>query len=328
MTPTISVIVPVYNVEKWLGRCVDSILAQTFADFELLLIDDGSKDSSGAICDEYATKDERIRVFHKPNGGVSSARNLGLDNARGEWITFCDADDYVHDHWLEAFITNAIKTDLVITGFEIIDQRSGAKRFCGEDLSGSIESCFDKITNCEMQGSLGNKLFKAKFINEQKLRLDRNIRLREDEEFVFKYLTYCNIVKSIDCPTYVYIEPDWANKYIENLDETIYLYESLFNSLIKFENSEEIKSKSFYCGHLTDLYIKKISKAKWFQDPESLARIRQLINISYEIHPMKSFLKRFVVNCRNDFFASLALTSYLTIRGLLKTIKSGLKYVL
>ena len=77
--PKISVIVPVYNAEKWLRRCVDSILAQTYTDFELLLVDDGSTDGSGAICDEYTAKDSRVRVFHQPNGGVSSARNLGLD---------------------------------------------------------------------------------------------------------------------------------------------------------------------------------------------------------------------------------------------------------
>ena len=94
-TPKISVIVPVYNTEKYLHRCIDSILLQTFTDFELLLIDDGSKDSSGAICDEYASKDNRVRVFHKENGGVSSARNLGLDNAKGEWIAFVDSDDWM-----------------------------------------------------------------------------------------------------------------------------------------------------------------------------------------------------------------------------------------
>ena len=93
MNPKISVIVPVYNVEMFLRRCIDSILAQTFTDFELLLIDDGSKDKSGEICDEYATKDVRIRVFHKQNGGVSSARNVGLNHAIGEYICFCDADD-------------------------------------------------------------------------------------------------------------------------------------------------------------------------------------------------------------------------------------------
>ena len=96
----ISIITPVYNAEKYLRCCIDSIIAQTFTDFELLLIDDGSKDKSGAICDEYAAKDARIRVFHKENGGVSSARNLGLDNAKGEWITFIDSDDWVKQDYL------------------------------------------------------------------------------------------------------------------------------------------------------------------------------------------------------------------------------------
>lgn len=93
--PLISIIVPVYNSEKTLNRCIDSILSQTFHDWELLLIDDGSTDCSGEICDEYAIKDKRVKVFHKGNGGVSSARNVGLNNAKGEWITFIDSDDEI-----------------------------------------------------------------------------------------------------------------------------------------------------------------------------------------------------------------------------------------
>ena len=94
-TPKISVIVPVYKAEAYLRRCVDSILAQTFQDFEVLLIDDGSPDRSGEICDEYARKDRRVRVFHKENGGVSSARNVGIEKALGTWIMFVDADDWL-----------------------------------------------------------------------------------------------------------------------------------------------------------------------------------------------------------------------------------------
>ena len=89
----ISIIVPVYKVEKYLRRCIDSILAQTYQNIEVLLIDDGSPDNSGEICDEYAERDSRVRVFHKPNGGVSSARNLGLKEAKGQYIGFVDADD-------------------------------------------------------------------------------------------------------------------------------------------------------------------------------------------------------------------------------------------
>lgn len=117
MDPKVSVIVPVYNVEKYLHRCIDSILTQTFTDFEVLLINDGSKDRSGEICDEYAKKDSRVKVFHKENGGVSSARNVGLDNARGDLICFCDSDDFVTKDWLALFVKNIDGYDAVITGF-------------------------------------------------------------------------------------------------------------------------------------------------------------------------------------------------------------------
>ena len=99
----ISVIVPVYNSEQTLHRCIDSILGQTYRNFELLLINDGSKDRSGEICDEYARQDSRVKVFHKENGGVSSARNVGLDNARGDWVTFVDSDDWVGDTYLDNY---------------------------------------------------------------------------------------------------------------------------------------------------------------------------------------------------------------------------------
>ena len=116
----VSVIVPVYKAEKWLHRCVDSILAQTMEDFELLLIDDGSPDRSGEICDEYAAKDSRVRVFHKENGGVSSARNLGLDNAQGEWISFVDADDILPEKALSDFLEFASCDVDIICGRSVI----------------------------------------------------------------------------------------------------------------------------------------------------------------------------------------------------------------
>ena len=114
--PTISVIVPVYNTEKYLGECVQSILNQIFTDFELLLIDDGSTDQSGAICDTYALQDKRVKVFHKENGGVSSARNMGLDEARGEWIVFVDSDDWVAPNMYSDMLKQAETTgsDLVM----------------------------------------------------------------------------------------------------------------------------------------------------------------------------------------------------------------------
>ena len=117
--PIISIIVPVYKAEAYLHRCVDSLLIQTFTDFEILLIDDGSPDRSGAICDVYAAKDQRVRVFHKENGGVSDARQFGVDHALGEYIIHADPDDWVDPTMLEELYRKACETDadIVIADF-------------------------------------------------------------------------------------------------------------------------------------------------------------------------------------------------------------------
>ena len=172
--PKISVIVPVYNVEKYLHRCINSILAQTFTDFELLLIDDGSKDNSGAICDEYATRDSRVRVFHKENGGASSARNQGLDNASGEWIAFVDSDDYVLHDFMETYMMMCKDyTDLCICGITPDYSISADYKIekASIDYEGNIKDALLLLLNCQMIGSLCNKLFKRTIIESNSLYL-------------------------------------------------------------------------------------------------------------------------------------------------------------
>lgn len=126
-TPAVSIIVPVYNVSSYLDECIGSILRQSFADFELLLIDDGSTDGSGAICDRWAAKDGRIRVFHKANGGVSLARNMGLQQARGEWIAFVDSDDWVDTSMYEKMYRMAVKENAEICICDFYMTAVGAK---------------------------------------------------------------------------------------------------------------------------------------------------------------------------------------------------------
>ena len=115
----ISVIVPVYNVERYLRQCIESITNQSYKNLQIILIDDGSKDNSGKICDEYAEKDKRVEVIHKENTGVSAARNTGLDNAKGEWITFVDADDWVEKNFCEILIKKATEneSDCIACGY-------------------------------------------------------------------------------------------------------------------------------------------------------------------------------------------------------------------
>ena len=220
--PTISVIVPVYNTEKYLRRCIDSVLAQTYQDFELLLIDDGSKDSSGAICDEYAAQDARVKVFHKENGGVSSARNVGLDNARGEWITFVDSDDYIEENFLKSFEGN-LDADLVV-GNTVLITLPRTKHHCIPfgcymDLEHFISSyLLESILRVPW-----GKLYRANIIVD--LRFNENMRLGEDTLFnlcYFRRITnvsvQCNVLRS----SYVYIElENCCKKYQMSVQESV-----------------------------------------------------------------------------------------------------------
>ena len=158
--PNISIICPVYNAEKYIHKCIDSVLAQTFTDFELLMIDDGSPDCSGRICDEYAEKDSRVRVFHKENGGVASARQVGLDNAIGEYTIHIDPDDWVEPNMLDELYTKAKETDadMVICDYWVNYKKYERYQVSGQHRDNSTLYLKDII--CKYNGSLCNKLIK------------------------------------------------------------------------------------------------------------------------------------------------------------------------
>lgn len=165
----ISVIVPVYNAETYLHRCIDSILSQTFTDFELILVDDGSIDGSGKICDEYALLDKRIRVFHKENGGVSSARNLGLCYAKGKWINFVDADDWILEDALLILI-NKISEDIDV----IITETKNNELISGDEFARGL-------LVYKYSTTLWGKLYRRTIIEDsQALKIPRYIAIGED----------------------------------------------------------------------------------------------------------------------------------------------------
>lgn len=199
----VSIIVPVYNAEKFLHRCIDSILGQTYTAFELLLIDDGSKDSSCTICDEYAAQDARVRVFHKENGGVSSARNLGLDHAQGEWVTFVDSDDYLDKCYLEKFDLCDSKIDLHCCHI----QCEGWEEWVSYPFEDKVWENMPAF----LSGNLHKlnfpfaKLFKLSIINENNLRFDKDIKYGEDTLYVCSYLVYTNKVITYSYDGYHYI---------------------------------------------------------------------------------------------------------------------------
>ena len=191
--PKISIIVPVFNVEQYLPRCIDSILNQSFRNFELLLIDDGSSDNSGNICDRYAKNDFRIKVFHKKNGGVSSARNVGIDNAIGDWIFFSDADDELFPNGLSILYASiGHNVDLVMAGYERYSN-DGKLAYSMPIRSHRILNRKEGVRNMfrplyyEYQGYLWTKLFKREII-QLGVRFDERIYFNEDRLFCVNYL--------------------------------------------------------------------------------------------------------------------------------------------
>lgn len=200
-TPQVSIIVPVYNVEKYLRRCVDSILAQKFLDFEVLLIDDGSTDKSGEICEDYVQKDSRIRVFRKTNGGVSSARNLALDNKKGEWVVFVDSDDYISDNHIHDLLqaTNSNKEIDVVIDYatRIYNNRTEKEKYQERTLTISDVKVLFSEDDLIWHTSPWGKLYKSEIIDKYEIRFPKGMHIGEDACFLFSYLIRCRCVRTI-----------------------------------------------------------------------------------------------------------------------------------
>lgn len=242
--PQISIIVPVYNVEQYLPRCIDSILAQSFDDFELLLVDDGSTDSSGKICDNYTSKDERVYVVHKENGGVSSARNAGLDIAKGKWIYFVDSDDVILPNALETFMSYIkSKSKFVMAGFTIseengilVEQPKGLK-YCELSILEALKEMYVP-SDFRYQGFLWCKLFKREVVQHNHLRFDERISFNEDRLFIVEYLCCCNeYISYTTTPVYNYIMRDcsamgtlnrvYNKKFATDFDAFVLMYKRI-----------------------------------------------------------------------------------------------------
>lgn len=215
--PLISIIVPVYNAESTLIRCLNSLLKQSFEDFELLVVNDGSTDNSLKILRDYERIDDRIVIINKLNGGVSSARNAGLEVVKGEWVAFCDSDDYVEPEWLENFLAVGIDTDLTQQGIIYEHDDMSSTVFCMQnDFGDTLQSKRNLIVylmSNAVYGYLFTKLFKNSIIQNHNIRFNTTSHFREDEEFFSQYLLYVESWQSNDTAAYHYILPDRKKTY-------------------------------------------------------------------------------------------------------------------
>lgn len=196
----ISVIVPIYNAEKYLIECIDSILKQTYTDFELLLVNDGSNDSSAQICDEYSKKDSRIKVFYKRNGGVSSARNLALENIEGDWVTFVDADDMLTKECLEICVNKTKKDNLDLLQF----LHSRSIRYSKND--NKYSKVLNNMDFLEVQHNIciGGTFVKSSIIRDNVIRFNNEMKLAEDQLFVLQSIYFSRRLEIISDVLYIY----------------------------------------------------------------------------------------------------------------------------
>ena len=273
----ISVIVPVYNVEKYLPRCIGSLLRQSFTNFELILVNDGSTDRSGKICDEYAKKDDRIKVIHKPNGGVSSARNSALAEALGKYVAFVDADDWVDPEYLENLLrAMQDNVDLVVSGYkdcekEIVSIESNDRTIQLYQDKFGVEQMFS-LPQINIPVS---KLFILDLIRENAIKFDTKIHFGEDKLFVLEYLNYCKTVRLLKCSNYYYnrlnqnssthrVHDDYSKWLFVCHKKTIELFERFGNFDDKNDKERLIGFNAFYAfnsASKTYVYLPK-EKAK------------------------------------------------------------------
>ena len=195
----VSIIIPIYNTEKYLPRCLDSVLAQTYSDWEAVLVDDGSQDKSSVICEEYSAKDSRFKTYHKNNEGVSSARNLALDHFHGQYIMFIDSDDMLFPNALETMVKYMQDgIDSVCCTYVTTDEYDSLIAYSSTDHFGEVierdkalsDFYIPSFGNC-FNGYLWNRLFRTSIIKDNHLRFREDVHIKEDGLFLVQYLCRC-----------------------------------------------------------------------------------------------------------------------------------------
>ena len=247
--PKVSIIVPVYKAEKYLNRCIDSIIAQTFTNWELLLIDDGSPDRSGDICDEYAKKDIRIRVFHKKNGGVSSARNLGLYNVQGEYVTFVDSDDWIDVNTLNVCFSQIEIYDLDILQFSYT--RNERKLGNVLDFESHVCTLKDYINEKKLLLCVWGTIFSVDVIKQNHIRFNEKMKLAEDQLFVLSCMELSKRIMRIPNILYYYYDNPCSATNNERSEDLIYS---------SFQCIEFKKQHPLFAFRLDDLVLFFIEK--------------------------------------------------------------------
>lgn len=332
MKDLISVIVPIYKVEQYLAKCIESILAQTYRDIEVILVDDGSPDNCGAICDEYSRKDDRIRVLHKENGGLSAARNAGIDVACGAYIAFIDSDDYIAPKMIETLygLIKRDSSDMAICNFSYVDE--SGKRIDKLNAETPIKNevisrknLLEKLINDKSWYYVVavNKLYKKEIFTSIRFPIKK---LHEDEFVIHHIIDMCEKISCIATSLYYYVQRTGSimNKpySIKRLD----IIEAYIDRVSFF-----LEHGSIYCAEKTSYFIlgnlKNARRNLDFKSRESKKRYYQLLGIFKKIYFKKVFKKislkskaHLSVFCISPLAYEMCLIVYAKVLKLVKRI--------
>ncbi len=301
----VSVIIPIYNAEKYIESCINQLRDQTFVHFELILVDDGSTDRSGVICDQYALIDHRIKVVHKKNGGASDARNKGIDVASAEYICFVDIDDFVEKSYLAELYNDFINysnIDLVIQCFiQKWDKKTKVYKLPNNTYIGNISGINNLFLDIDINDFGGPycKLFRRKIIEENHIRFSSNIIYGEDYDFLIRYMPFCRHIRTSSVSNYIYL------MHQGSVSSKIYSFEQEYRGLSQLSMSygqlmncfpgEHIKNKFnetivVYTRRVLDsIYRSKYSRRQRIINYKSISNF-YIANFRKNFHPASNFM--------------------------------------
>ncbi len=290
--PLVSVIVPVYNTKEcYLSKCIKSLTLQDYINIEIILVDDGSNEITAELCDNIAFENDKIKVFHKTNGGVSSARNLGLEKAEGEYILFVDSDDWVDTDYVSTLLnaTQNFNADMAITKFYY--EPSNVVN-CIEEYSTQIfnnnELVFNIVSSEQIGGFLCNKIFKAKLI---KSKLDTNLHYCEDLDFVLNYAKSVKTAIFINKQTYHYFKNEGSVTAFGNYNYKVLSILTAYDKIIRLYSNNKIILSILYANKLrAGINIRKSYKLNNIKNPKEYMTINKSIFKSLFVILISSYI--------------------------------------
>lgn len=302
--PKISIIVPVYNVEKYLERCINSILNQVFTDLELILINDGSTDNSGIICDRYSKIDNRVKVIHKDNGGQADARNIGINFSKGDYIGFVDSDDEIDRYMYKILYDMSIKysADISTCKLETIEEGKEVNRIYTESVTIYTNKEAIKVT---YDGGLSgyspcNKLYKRRLFENIKFPVGR---IYEDASVLYKLYMNSNKVVFIDKALYKYIrrEGSTTNRpFSDKRLDIVHMFNEKYEYMVKYYPEMCDQIKSMYYDSLRNIIVDIVNEGTVIKNYKSINRVSSIIK-----EELNCINKNSLINSNHKILAKL-----------------------